>query len=604
MSFFNAKYILFIICLLGQFHLFGAKVSIKVFLEGPYQNGLMVDDLRTNGLIPWNEPYSNFSQFNHINGGGGEVMPSYVLNNAGNNAIVDWVFVELRNENNPNQVLYTRSALLQRDGDIVDTDGISSLNFFNAPSGNYFIVVRHRNHLAIGTNNSFNLNNSTTTVNFTNSSSIAFGNNALKNINGKWVMYAADSDRSGTINSQDREIAWNQRSSKGYFNSDANMNGVVDSWDRGLAWNNQNKTQQLPSNSTGSGEEITITVTFANAISNTPNIEFTKFRFNKDFAYSLTLDDGNVNDINVVYPMLSGGTTPDGQTHPGHFYTDGCGNNQVFRVGFSIMGNHTFDVTNGLNFMSWSQVNSLLQADWDLFNHSFDHCAYGCDYDAEVLNNVAIIESKTGFRPTHFAVPSGDDEGYTVPAFANGMITVSDQNYLFPGNGGLEILNQMNLYQFRLHRNTLEQEAPPYGNDIDNIAAVSQSGNKYWFSEYSHKVGYANQSYVSVNAYNFKNYMNYIENNYGRFGSDRVWFAPTQEVYEYLVVKQNTQISNTSISNNQLVITLNLVNVPDNLRRNSLTLLLGGQSIPTVTNVQSNDANLTFNNNGLINLSW
>ncbi|MFK8009762.1 MAG: hypothetical protein AB8H03_25635 [Saprospiraceae bacterium] len=602
MTFLNTKYILFIICLLGQLHLFGAKVSIKVFLEGPYQNGVMSDDLRNNGLIPLIEPYSSFSQFNHINGGGGETMPNSVLNTTGNNAIVDWVFVELRNGSNPDQVLFTRSALLQRDGNIVDTDGISVLNFSNAPSGNYFIVVRHRNHLAIGTNNFYSLNNFTTTVNFTNSSSIAFGNNALKNINGTWAMYAADTNRSGSINTQDRDLAWNQRSFKGYFNSDANMNGVVDSWDRGLAWNNRNTSQQLPTNS--SGQEITITVTFANSISNVPNIEFTKFRFNKDFAYSLTLDDGNVNDINVVYPMLSGGTTPDGQTHVGHFYTDGCGNNQEFRVGFSIMGNHTFDVTNGLNFMSWPQVNTLLQAGWDLFNHSFDHCAYGCDYDAEVLNNVSIIESKTGFKPTHFAVPSGDDEGYTVPAFANGMTSVSDQNYLFPGNGGLEILNQMNLYQFRLHRNTLEQEATPYGNDIDNIAAVSQSGNKYWFSEYAHKIGYPNQSYVSVDANDFKNYMNYIENNYGRFGSDRVWFAPMQEVYEYLAVKQNVQILNTSISNNQLVITLNLANVPNDLRRNNLTLLLDGQSTPAITNVQSSDANLTFNNNGLINLSW
>jgi hypothetical protein len=602
MIFFKTKYVLFLICLLGQLHLFGAKVAIKVFLEGPYLNGAMNDDLRENGLIPLNEPYSWFAEFNHINGGGGEVMTNNVLDLTGNDAIVDWVFVELRNGNNSNEVLYTRSALLQRDGDIVDIDGVSILNFANAPSGNYFIVVRHRNHLAIATNNFFNLNNSATAVNFTTSPSIAFGNNALKNINGTWAMYAADTDQSGTINLEDRDIAWNQRSSQGYLIADVNMNGVVDLWDRGLAWNNRNTTQQVPSNTTDS--EITITVTFDAPISDVPNLEFTKFRFNKDFAYSLTLDDGSVNDINIVYPILNGGTTPDGQTHAGHFYTDGCGNQQVFRVGFSIMGNHTYEVTNGLNYMSWSQVNTLLQADWDLFSHGFDHCAYGCDYVAEVLNNVAIIESKTGFKPTHFVVPSGDVAGYTNPAFNNGMTAVYDQHWLLPGNGGLEILNQMNLFQFRMHRNTLETEPTPFGDDIDNIAAISQNDNKYWFSEYAHKIGYPGGSYVFIYADEFKNYMSYIENNYGRYGSDRVWFAPLQEVYEYLAVKENTQLSNTVISGNQLVITLNLSDIPDNLRRNYLTLLLDTQATPTITNIETNGATLTFNTDGLINLSW
>jgi len=603
MIFFKTKYVLFIICLLGQLHLFGAKVAVKVFLEGPYQNGAMVDDLRSNGLIPLNEPYTNFGAFNHVNGGGGETINNNVLNVTGNNAIIDWVFVELRDGTNPNLVLYTRSALIQRDGNIVDTDGVSSLDFTNAPSGNYFIVVRHRNHLAVSTSNPVNLNNSNTSVNFTNSSSVAFGNNPLKNINGTRVMYAADTDQSGTINTQDRDVAWNQRSSKGYYTSDANMNGVVDSWDRGLAWNNRNTAQQLPSGSS-SGSEIKITVTFNNSISNVPEIDFTKLRFNKDFAYSLTLDDGNVNDINVVYPILKGGTTPDGQTHPGHFYTDGCGNNQAFRAGISIMANHTQVVTNGLNFMNWGEVNTLYQGDWDIFNHSFDHCAYGCDYVSEVVNNTTDIEANTGFKTTHFAVPSGDDEGYTTPAFNNGMTAVYDQNYFFPGNGGLEILNSMNLYQFKMHRNTLEQESTPYGSDIDNVAAVSQNGNKYWFSEYAHKVGYPNQSYVSVLADDFKDYMNHFENNYGRYGTDRVWFAPMQEVYEYLAVKETAQITNTTISNNKLIITLDLSNVPTNLRRNYLTLLLNTQGASSISNVETDDGSLTYNTNGLINLSW
>ena len=49
-------------------------------------------------------------------------------------------------------VLQTRSALVQRDGDIVDIDGVSPVTFNNVASTNYTIAVRHRNHLGLSTN--------------------------------------------------------------------------------------------------------------------------------------------------------------------------------------------------------------------------------------------------------------------------------------------------------------------------------------------------------------------------------------------------------------------------------------------------------------------
>ena len=46
-----------------------------------------------------------------------------------------------------NTVVATRSALLQRDGDIVDLDGISEVEFPDTYAGEYYLLVRHRNHL-------------------------------------------------------------------------------------------------------------------------------------------------------------------------------------------------------------------------------------------------------------------------------------------------------------------------------------------------------------------------------------------------------------------------------------------------------------------------
>ena len=129
----------------------------KVFLQGAYNSvtGVMTDALRTpSNLIPLTDPYRsapyNFTQIS--NSIPESASASVFADQAStNDNIVDWVFLELRNNGvNPGaNVLQTRSALVQRDGDIVDIDGISPVTFNNVVNGNYTIAVRHRNHLGI-----------------------------------------------------------------------------------------------------------------------------------------------------------------------------------------------------------------------------------------------------------------------------------------------------------------------------------------------------------------------------------------------------------------------------------------------------------------------
>lgn len=70
---------------------------------------------------------------------------------SGPDAIVDWVFLELRSTANPAQVMATRSALVQRDGDVVDVDGVSPVSFSAVNAASYSLAVRHRNHLGVQT---------------------------------------------------------------------------------------------------------------------------------------------------------------------------------------------------------------------------------------------------------------------------------------------------------------------------------------------------------------------------------------------------------------------------------------------------------------------
>jgi hypothetical protein len=95
------------------------------------------------------------------------------------NAIVDWVRLELRSGSSSGTVVAARQALLQRDGDIVDTDGVSPVVLAAVP-GSYFVAVAHRNHLSCMTQQAIGLGGTAISVNLSNSSLATFGTDARR----------------------------------------------------------------------------------------------------------------------------------------------------------------------------------------------------------------------------------------------------------------------------------------------------------------------------------------------------------------------------------------------------------------------------------------
>ncbi|WP_345271642.1 Ig-like domain-containing protein, partial [Nibrella viscosa] len=138
------------------------KVYLQGALFGVYSpEVLMRDDLRAKNLLPTSSPYGSWSPLTATGG-----IASGVLSTTGANAIVDWVYVELRNASTPSQVVDSRSALLQRDGDIVDVDGVSVVEFSQVLPGSYYVAVRHRNHLGVMSQTALPLSTTTTVVDF------------------------------------------------------------------------------------------------------------------------------------------------------------------------------------------------------------------------------------------------------------------------------------------------------------------------------------------------------------------------------------------------------------------------------------------------------
>lgn len=132
-----------------------AAVRLKALLSGALigtQPGSpMRDDLRSHQYLPELEPYSDMQGFQHKSKGGGETASQSIFHVLGNNAVTDWVFLEIRDAADPKTVLATTSALVQRDGDVISADGGETIIFPTQPEGDYVVSIRHRNHLGMAT---------------------------------------------------------------------------------------------------------------------------------------------------------------------------------------------------------------------------------------------------------------------------------------------------------------------------------------------------------------------------------------------------------------------------------------------------------------------
>ncbi|MCB0813073.1 MAG: hypothetical protein KDB87_07890 [Flavobacteriales bacterium] len=212
-------------------------VQVRTMLEGPYDHGagLMNDDLRTQGLVPLTEPYTALG-YAHVGGGGGETSSVPVLNTTGTQAVVDWVVLELRDGNDATSVVATRSALILRDGSVVDVDGSSPVAF-TVPVGDYHIAVRHRNHLGLMTQNPQSLS-ATPSLKDLTSLPLFGGAQAAHDIGGVKCLWNGDVTSNGTIAytgiGNDRDAILGAvggtvptQTATGYLPADVNMDGIV-----------------------------------------------------------------------------------------------------------------------------------------------------------------------------------------------------------------------------------------------------------------------------------------------------------------------------------------------------------------------------------------
>ena len=191
----------------------GSRVAARVNLQGAMMatdgaagnsaDGMMRDNLRQDNVLPMSEPYTALPNFDHVGGGGGEIVDAAIYELDGAHSAVDWVLVELRDPANPSNVLATRSALLLRNGHVVDIDGVSDVGFPDIEEGTYYVAIRHRNHLGVMTAGTVQLNaDYSQVVDFRDPNTPTYGEHAQKDMNGSRALWAGNSSGTNSISFQ------------------------------------------------------------------------------------------------------------------------------------------------------------------------------------------------------------------------------------------------------------------------------------------------------------------------------------------------------------------------------------------------------------------
>ncbi len=216
----------------------GLKVAVKLFLGGAYveADARMRDDLRSASLIPATEPNTALG-FVPVGNAGGESVAPAVLSVTGDNAVVDWVRLELRGAVTPGTIIASRNALVQRDGDVVDVDGVSPVTF-QAPAGSHFIAARHRNHFGVMTAAPVLLGSAPLPLDLTSAATSVYGTDARKDVAGVQVLWSGNVLQDDELKyvgvSNDRDPILQRVGSTtpnslvaGYYVEDVNLDGTV-----------------------------------------------------------------------------------------------------------------------------------------------------------------------------------------------------------------------------------------------------------------------------------------------------------------------------------------------------------------------------------------
>ena len=220
----------------------GILLDMKVFFEGPFNVTQMEPNLNPD-FLPLSQPYGT-TPWNYT---GSESVSSFP-----DPDIVGWILMELRETTGDastatdTTVIARQAGFILNDGSLVRKNGFSPLDFKLIISHNLYVVIQHRNHLAVMSASPLTETGGIYYYDFSTGAEQAYGgaNGHKELVSGIWGMTGGDGNADGQINMPDIINVWTwQAGNSGFLSGDFTMESQVNNIDKNEIW--------LPNNGDG-----------------------------------------------------------------------------------------------------------------------------------------------------------------------------------------------------------------------------------------------------------------------------------------------------------------------------------------------------------------
>lgn len=327
-------------------------------------------------------------------------------------------------------------------------------------------------------------------------------------------------------------------------------------------------------------------------------------KYDKDFLFGLSLHDGWLDAYNVAFRYFTGsgaiihndGVSP---ASSGLYFTDGCGNDVAFRGSCAIETEAIGVVSN----MSWPMVAELYSEGWYMTNHSLSG-KLTADFPsedpertaavrAEIQGAIDEMRAEIGANMRSFNAPSADD-----------IYELVDHEFLTAGVFDFIYANYEDGSGFskKGHERTLEEwinggnfgvrtdftvvsdpvmtrtddDLDFFRDEIAEVDPTATPATHKGFKIGIHRVSYGEAETgfaTSVRWLTFKDFFDRVEAEWGKSGSDNMWFVSWEEFVQYTLTRLNTtydiQIDGTTVT-----VTFDFSGVNPLFREHAVSLLI------------------------------
>lgn len=333
-------------------------------------------------------------------------------------------------------------------------------------------------------------------------------------------------------------------------------------------------------------------ITSANDI----DVSFAPLKYDKKFVLSWTTDDALLCIYSYMHKYINGKYIDD--TYNYHDWmapttgftpsrvlcsTDGCGNDVRFRVD-SAWVSYNNNISDGIHsdknaflYVSWPEMVTFL----DFFNTAMNH---GGGDESKPLESMRMcgdrLLEKTGYYPFLLLIPGGKT-GYQE------AVESLDSLYHYSIKENLNYSTDTITSDSFKSKTGLLCRKTYDGMSFEQLCSyidvqATRNDHPYVYMG-GHLVSDTNERIKWTDA--VKPFLDYLHDTYGKGGSDSIWFAGPEEVYEYLFTRTYSMTDKRVVDGN-LVVNLKVAEMPA-FKRFDCTLLLskvaGFTALPAVT---------------------